>query len=219
MPGNRYPVIAREAWPFLFAGIVITVLAQLLFGVVAFLLILVLVVLLAYFFRDPYRAIPPQPLAVLSPVYGVVTLVEEADEVFLKTRATRIQIDTRIYDPFSLRSPIEGKVCQHWCSAPDAKESRRHFDFHIKSDEGDDVVTAIRLRDIIPHFNVYLHSGERVGHGQRCGYIFFGGLTDIFLPLECKVQVEEGDYVQSGSSILAQLIHSDSTSAIKNKVE
>lgn len=219
MPANRYPIIARESLPFLIAGFLIAVIAQILFGIIAFVICILAFVLLIYLFRDPYRDIPPQPLAVLSPVYGVVTLVEEAEEVFLKTRAIRIQIDTRIWDPYSLRSPIEGKLCQHWCSAPDANESRRHFDFHIKSDEGDDVVTAIRLRDIIPHFHVYLHSGERVGHGQRCGYIFFGGLTDIFLPLECKVHVEEGDYVQSGSSILAQLIHSESTTAIKDKVE
>ncbi|MEM7027052.1 MAG: phosphatidylserine decarboxylase [Pseudomonadota bacterium] len=219
MPGNRYPFIAREAWPYLFAGAVLAIISQLLFGIFVFALCLLIVGLLTYLFRDPYRDIPPSPLAVLSPVYGVVTLVEEADEVFLKSRAIRIQIETRVSDPFSLRSPIEGKLLQHWCSSPDAKESRRHFDFHIQSDEGDNVVTAIRLRDIIPKFHVYLHAGERVGHGQRCGYIFFGGRTDIFLPLECKVQVETGDYVQSGSTILAQIIHSQAASVVKDKVE
>ena len=182
------------------------------------LFILLLIAGLAYLFRDPLRPIPSQPLAVLSPVYGVVTLVEEAEDVRLHTRANRIQIDTRIQDVYSLRSPIEGKVVQLWTSNPCANEARRHFDFHIKSDEGDNIVTAIRLRDIIPSFHVYLHSGERVGHGQRCGYIFFGGVVDIFLPLECKIQVEEGQEVESGSTILAQLIHSEAASVIP-KVE
>ena len=218
MPSNRYPIIAREGWPYLIALLIVAVLCQVLIGTIAFALCLLPLAGLAYLFRDPVRAIPPQPLAVLSPVYGEVTLVEEADEVRLNTRATRIQIHTRIQDVYSLRSPIEGKIMQNWCSRPCANEPRRHFDFHIKSDEGDNVVTAIRLRDIIPAFHVYLHNGERVGHGQRCGYIFFGGIVDIFLPLECKVQVEVGQKVESGSTILAQLIHSEAASVIP-KVE
>lgn len=218
MPSNRYPAIAREGWPFLVALLILAVLCQIFIHTVAMLLVLLFMAGLAYLFRDPFRPIPSQPLAVLSPVYGVVTLVEEAEEVRLHTRANRIQIDTRIQDVYSLRSPIEGKVVQHWTSNPCANEARRHFDFHIKSDEGDNIVTAIRLRDIIPSFHVYLHSGERVGHGQRCGYIFFGGVVDIFLPLECKLQVEVGQQVESGSTILAQLIHSEAASVIP-KVE
>ncbi len=219
MPSNRYTFIARESWIFLFALAIIAIACQFVFGIAYLIICVLLFIVFAYLFRDPYRHIPPQPLAVLSPVYGVVTLIEEADEVFLKNLSKRIQINTRIIDPYSLRSPIEGKLCNHWCSSPDKHESRRHFDFHIKSDEGDDIVTAIRLRDIIRRFHVYLHSGERVGHGQRCGYIYFGGLTDIFLPLECKVQVEVGQHVKSGSTILAQLIHSEAASVIRDKVE
>ena len=97
-------------------------------------------------------------------------------------------------------------------------KSRRHFDFYIKSDEGDDVVTAIRLRDIVRRFHMYLHSGERVGQGQRCGYFYFGGVIDVFIPLESKVQVEVGQYVQSGSTVLAQIIHSEVASVIQNDI-
>ena len=218
MPSNRYPFIARESLPLLILLIGIAVLAQFVLGFIAMLFFLLLAAIAGYLFRDPDRIIPSRPLAVLSPVYGVVTLVEEdEEEIRLGQRALRIQIETRITDVYSLRSPIEGKVIETWCSAPDKNESRRHFDFYIKSDEGDDVVTAIRLRDIIRRFHTYLHCGERVGHGQRCGYLFFGCTVDIFLPLECKVQVEPGEYVESGSSILARLIHSDATTAIQSE--
>ena len=219
MPSNRYPLIAREGWPYLLGLTVVAVLAQLFVGPLLFTLCLLLIFVLAYLFRDPNRSLPSQPLAVLSPVYGIVTLVEEAEEVRLHNRTMRIQIHTRIQDVYSLRSPIEGKVMESWCSQPDKFEARRHFDFHIKSDEGDNVVTAIRLRDIIRSFHVYFHAGERVGHGQRCGYIYFGGIVDIFLPLECKVQVEEGDYVESGSTVLAQLIHSEAATVLQNNSE
>jgi phosphatidylserine decarboxylase len=216
MPSNRYPIIAQEAWPFLFVLIGLAVLAQFLLGLCAFIVVLSILVIFVFLFRDPTREVPSEPLAVVSPVYGVITLIEEAEEIRLHAKTIRVQIAMRWYDIFSLRSPIEGKVMEQWCSSPDKNESRRHFDFHIKSDEGDDVVTAIRLRDIIRKFHVYMHSGERVGQGQRSGYLYFGGLVDVFLPIESKVQVEVGQRVQSGSSVLAQIIHSEAASVIQN---
>ena len=217
MPSNRYPIIAQEAWPFLFVLIGLAVLAQFFLGPTAFVLLLIIVFIFVYLFRDPGRIIPSEPLAVVSPVHGEITLIEEAEEIRLNTKTIRIQIQMRLYDIYSLRAPFEGKVMEQWCSAPDKNESRRHFDFYIKSDEGDNIVTAIRLRDIIRKFHVYMHSGERVGQGQRCGYLYFGGLVDVFLPLESKVQVEVGQYVKSGSTVLAHLIHSEAASVIQNK--
>jgi phosphatidylserine decarboxylase len=61
---------------------------------------------------------------------------------------------------------------------------------------------------------MYLHSGERVGQGQRCGYFYFGGVVDVFMPIQSKVQVEVGQYVEYGSTVLAQIIHSEVASVI-----
>ncbi len=214
MLSNRYPLIAKETWPILALLLSLTVLVQFVFGLLAFMLALLFFLFLVVLFRDPLRVIPSQPLAVVSPVHGIVTLVEESEDVRLKIKSNRIQITMRPFDIYSLRSPIEGKVMEQWYSAPDKHESRRHLDFHIQSDEGDDVVTAIRLRDIVPYFHVYLCSGERIGQGQRCGYVYFGGVIDIFLPIESKLQVEIGDYVCSGSTVLGQIIHSKAASVI-----
>ena len=216
MPSNRYPLIAREAWPILCVLLGLTVLAQFLAGLAAFIVSLIILLITVYLFRDPNREIPSQPLAIVSPVYGIVTLLEEADEVRLHTRTKRIQITMRFHDIYSFRSPIEGKIAEQWCSSPDENESRRHFDLYIKTDEGDNVVTAIRLRDIIRRFHMYLHTGERIGQGQRCGYFYFGGVIDVFIPIDSKVKVEVGQYVQSGSTVLAQLIHSEAVSVIKD---
>ena len=216
MPSNRYPFIAREVWAVLSILLGLTVLAQFLVGSVTFFILLVILSVAVYLFRDPNRVIPSQPLAIVSPVHGIVTLVEEAEEIRLHNKTLRVQITMRAHDIYSFRSPIEGKVIDQWSSLPDKNESRRHFDFHLKSDEGDSIVTAIRLRDIVRRFHMYLHSGERVGQGQRCGYFYFGGVVDVFIPLESKLQVEVGQYVQSGSTILAQIIHSEVVSAIQS---
>jgi phosphatidylserine decarboxylase len=217
MPNNRYPLIAREAWPFLVALLGLAVLAEFFVSSVVFFSILFIFFIAVYLLRDPYREIPSEPLAVVSPAYGVVTLIEEAEDVRLKRKAMRIQVTMRAFDVYSLRSPIEGKVAEHWCSNPDKNEPCRHFDLHIKTDEGDDIVTAVRLKDIIRKFHFYMHLGERVGQGQRSGYLYLGGLIDVFIPLESKVLVEEGQYVKSGSTVLAQLIHQGTASVIKDE--
>ncbi len=216
MPNNHYPLIAREAWAILFVLLGLTVLAQFLLGPVAFIVSFTILSVAVYLFRDPNRVIPSQPLAIVSPVHGIVTLIEEAEEIRLHNKAIRVQITMRTHDIYSFRSPIEGKVMDQWCSSPDKNESRRHFDLFIKTDEGDIVVTAIRLKDIVRRFHMYLHSGERVGQGQRCGYFYFGCVIDVFIPLESKVQVEVGQYVTSGSTVLAQIIHSGVASVIHN---
>lgn len=219
MLSSSYNFIAREAWNSLLLFLVLIVCVYLLTGFILLSLFFFSGFLFfLYLFRDPFRYIPASPLAILSPAYGKVTLIEdEAIEFRLKAKTKRIQIKTRFFDVYSLRSPIEGKVVEQWFSGADKNEPCRHMDFYIKSDEDDDVVTAIRLKDIVRKFYFYCNSGERVGHGQRCGYLYFGGVIDIFIPLESNIQVKVGDYVESGSTILAQLIHSDDVTAIKDK--
>ena len=216
MPSNRYPIIAREAWPLLFLLSGLALLAQFLVGPAAFGVLILPLIAALFLFRDPARAIPASPLAVVSPVHGVVTLVEETEETRLKTRMRRIRLSMRPHDIYSLRSPIEGKVMQQWCDRMEANDATRRMDFYIQSDEGDRLLMAIRHRHAMPRFHLYLRSGERVGQGQRCGYLYFGALIDVFLPLDCKVLVEVGQNVNSGSSVLARLIHAEGATVIGN---
>lgn len=218
MPSNYYPFIARETWLILIIIFGIVLLAKFFSTILLFSLFLAILLIAIYLFRDPHREIPSQPLAVVSPIHGVVTKVSKAKEIRLDVDAIRIRIVMRITDIYSLRSPIEGKVIEQWYNAPSKNESHRHLDFHVQSDEGDNIVTAIRFRNIMHKSHIYLNSGERIGQGQRCGYLCFGGVIDLFLPIESKVFVEVGQFVDSGSTILAELIHSEPQSSIKDQL-
>lgn len=216
MPSNRYPFIARETWSILFVICCLAIIAQFWLGAFAFIFLLVIFFIAIYLFRDPNRVIPSQPLAVVSPVHGIVTLVEDVEEARLQNKTIRVQITMRFHDIYSFRSPIEGKVMEQCCSQPNEDKTRRHFDFYIKADEGDIIVTSIRPKDLVRKFHMYLHSGDRVGQGQRCGYFYFGGVVDVYIPFDSKVQVEVGQYVESGSTVLAQIIRSQAASAIQD---
>jgi phosphatidylserine decarboxylase len=53
----------------------------------------------------------------------------------------------------------------------------------------------------------YIRYGERVGQGRRCGFVHLGGKVDIYLPESCRPAVSVGDWVRSGSDVIANLIH------------
>ena len=213
MVGSRYPFIAREAWVVLavvfFISLILWTQSTPIFSLVTagfFLLFLGLA-------RDPYRPLPSEPLGVVSPVDGVVSLVEVNKDKRLDRRARRIQIKSRFYDVHSLRSPIEGKLSNQWVSELDL---RQHFDFLICTDEGDNILTSCRLSRFLPWHRMYLSTGERLGHGQRCGYIYLGGRVDVFLPADSLVTVKPGDRVVSGGTVIGYLKHAAATKTIRN---
>ena len=219
MPSNHYPFIARESWLTIIIIFAIVLFIKLFFTEPFFLLSLLVLLIVIYLFRDPHREIPSQPLAIVSPVYGVVSKVGEAKEIRLNVNTIRVRIVMRINDIYSLRSPIEGKVVEQWYEPSFKNQLYQHLDFHVQSDEGDDVITAIRFRNFMRRSHIYLNSGERVGQGQRCGYISFGAVVDLFIPIESKILVEVGQHVDSGSTVLAELIHSEPLSSVKDHSE
>ena len=72
-----HPIIAREGWPFIAIGVVLALALSYLgfwiFAVVAWLA----VVFVVQFFRDPPRAVPAQPNAVLSPAQMSLLSVDQ----------------------------------------------------------------------------------------------------------------------------------------------
>ena len=171
-----------------------------------------------YLLRDPQQLVPSSPLAIVSPVYGKVLSVDEFTDPWLHRANKRIRIKMSLLDVYSLRSPIEGKVVNQWTLRPDGQKTRRQFAFLIRGDEGDEVIVAIYLNILSALLlRFYAHSGERLGHGQRCGYLYFGGLVDVLLPENCSIKVDPDIHIESGSGVLAQLVHNEGASVIQDQ--
>lgn len=214
MPSNTYPIIAREGWYLLGILVVLTVLVYLKIGISVTLPLIVLVCITLFLFRDPIRTVPSLPLALVSPVHGKVISIKTVEDPWVPRMTARIRLQMSVLDIYSLRSPIGGKIMNQWSLSPDEEYSDRRFVFWVQTDEGDDVVTDIQLNMLTAQmFDFYLHSGERTGQGQRCGFLKLGGQVDVYVPDNCKINVKPGEYVNSGSDILAHLVHSDSKPA------
>lgn len=212
MPSNSYPLVAREGW--LLIGI-LSVLILLIYFIVDIsyaMQAIPVIIFFLFLLRDPPRDIPSLPLALLCPAHGKVMAVETIDDPWIKRKATRIRLKMSFFDIYSLRSPVEGKVMNQWALRPCEEFPDRNFVLWIKTDEGDDVVMETHLNLLTAFiFRFYVHSGERIGQGQRCGFLYFGGLIDVWVPDNCKISVQQGQKINSGSDVLAYLVHTDSS--------
>lgn len=205
-------LIARPGWVFIAIAALLAWATQHYAGSIIAVPVWVLVALLVFLFRDPEREITSQPLAIVSPVDGRVVAVEECRDVFLDRDAIKITIKMGILNVYCIRSPIEGKVQQRWLSIPVRSQEMKTDDRDsvsawIQTDEEDDVVLSLRKTSAINRPRYYVQSGERIGHGQRCGFVRFGTNVDVYIPANSRVLVEEGQKIHSGSDILGMLVH------------
>jgi phosphatidylserine decarboxylase len=51
----------------------------------------------------------------------------------------------------------------------------------------------------------YVKEGDKVEQGDQFGFIKFGSRVDLYLPLGSKINVEIGEVVKGGKTILAEL--------------
>ncbi|MCK5640019.1 MAG: phosphatidylserine decarboxylase [Gammaproteobacteria bacterium] len=210
MASYRYPLIAREAWLFIIPC-VLAVLAALYFSATNLATIFIfLIFLLLFLFRDPQRKVSSSPLAVVSPVDGWVVSVESVQDEHLQREMLRVVIDMNNLGIYSIRSPMEGKVQRQWYAGATSTEQEKlqsAYAVWVQSDEEDDVLLLLHPSTLKRSPSCYLHTGERVGQGQRCGFVLFGSRVEVVLPANSRLAVKEGERVISGSSVLGQLVH------------
>ncbi len=230
MLAYRYPLIAREGWLWIFIAIVSASAIQLNFGF-ASVPLWVLTFFLIFLFRDPHRKIPALPLGVVCPVDGRITTIEKVFDAYLGRSAICISIKMSFIDVYSVHSPMEGKIIKQWQKGPRqiqssatvkkddtatiAKTSVELMAFaqSIQSDEGDDVVLVIETGTLLPSPHCYVRSGERIGQGQRCGFLRFGTRVDVLVPESTRIDVQTGDKVLAGTGIIATLVRTGADSS------
>ena len=203
MATRIYPLIAREGWLSLIlaGGLAAAVLYQL--GWLWSLPLWAAIAGLLFMYRDPARQIPAMPSAVVSPADGRVITVEAVRDPYLDRDARRVSIRMHPYGVFSTRSPAEGKMLEP--RLPEA--AGMPHGVWLQTDEGDDLVIVMNRGLLRNPPRCYVRFGERVGQGQRCGFITLGSTVDLYLPLNSRVRVHEGDRVHAGADVIAQLVH------------
>lgn len=206
--------ISREIWLTLAIIVTLALLLNFYLGMWWALPLWLLFLLLAYFFRDPVRTIPAEPLAVVAPADGKLTGIDLVPNPFIEGDFLRMRIEMRKSGPFRIRSVVEGKINNRWFLLPgdplpvhQGPVVKLLISNWIQTDEGEDVVMSLRRdhRWFTPRCDI--QAGERVGQGQRCGFIPFGATVDVYIPANSVVKQEVGARLKGGSDVLAHLRH------------
>jgi phosphatidylserine decarboxylase len=162
-----------------------------------------------YFFRDPERAIPLDPGAVVSPADGRV--VEIVDEALDSKMGRRVSIFLSIWDVHVQRAPVAGRIAsvvyrpgKFYGAYRSAASQKNEQNVISMETPGGTLVFKQIAGAIARRVLCWKLQGEEVARGERVGMIRFGSRVDIWLPMDAQVVVRRGQMVKGGSSILAK---------------
>ena len=97
------------------------------------------------------------------------------------------------------------KIMNQWCRGSGGRA--RTLAVWLQTDEADDIVTVLKPGRVLGSLRCYARSGERVGQGQRQGFILLGTDVQVLLPTGVRLRIAPGDKVRAGADIIADLVH------------
>jgi len=196
-------MIVKDAFRFLIPLFVSAAVAFALGLYLAAVLVSVMAVFVAFFFRNPKREIPADPRVIVSPADGKVVKVERVGNV------TRLSIFLSIFNVHVNRSPIAGRI-----EAIDYKSGKFKAAFnHAASVENERNVIMVAQGDIRLVFTqiaglvarrivCWKKVGDTVSKGELIGLIRFGSRVDVLFPAGTEATVQPGMRVRGGSSAI-----------------
>jgi len=189
--------LARRSWMLWLVAILVTLIA----------------LWIAYFFRDPERLGERGVTLVIAPADGRLIMVTEVDEpAFLAARALRLSIFMNVFDVHVNRYPTDGKVAYvnynkgKFINAAAEKSSLENEQMSVGLDTGRARILVRQIAGLIARRIVtYSRLGETVKQGERMGMIRFGSRVDVFIPVASRLRVQVGALTTAGTTVLAEL--------------
>jgi len=174
--------------------------------------LLLLPVAVALFFRDPERSSPSDATLVLAPADGRVMYagdarVEEAPPGQWK----QVTIFLSLLDVHINRTPVAGKVTRVEYQPGSFLPAYRRESFQNERSEiwldhdGTQVVTRQVVGLLARRVVCRVKAGDLVNAGERIGLMKFGSRMDVFVPHTAEIRTRSGDQVQAGTTVLAVL--------------
>jgi len=169
--------------------------------------ILIVVALFCFsFFRDPDRAIPSDPDAVVSPADGRVVVITEEENA--GRPGSRISIFLAIWNVHVNRTPFSGTIAKidyrpgKFLAAWDPKASTQNEQniFTLVTPGGDiefKQIAGLVARRVVS----WKKPGESVFRGERIGLMKFSSRMDVYFDASWKVEVAAGQNVVGGVTV------------------
>jgi len=212
-PPYPHPLIAREGWPFIAGGVLLSLVVAELAGWGWSLPFWLATAFVLQFFRDPPREVPEDPQLVVSAADGRIVAVEKARDPWLERDALKISVFMNVFNVHSNRSPVDGEVRRRWyhpgaflnAALDKASEANERNALWLRTRDDQDV-TCVQIAGLVARRILCdVNAGALLERGQRFGFIRFGSRVDVYLPLDAEVECVLGEKVYAAESVLARL--------------
>ena len=207
--------IARPGYPLIGAAAFVTLIFALVQWRTMAVAALAVTIFIAYFFRDPERAVPAVEGAVISPADGRVVAARSLEHHPLYGGSClQVSIFMSVFNVHVNRAPVAGQVTEvdynpgKFLSAnlDKASADNERNAVTIETENGTRVV-VVQVAGLIARRIICSVAPENeLQRGQRFGMICFGSRLDVYLPPGAHLACAVGDKVLAGTSIVGQLV-------------
>ena len=206
--------IHKEGWKFasiFFLLSLVFLMIWLPLAIVGFLLTFFVI----WFFRDPERITPGNQNKIVSPADGKICLIDKASppaELLPVGNWTRICIFMNVFNVHVNRSPVKGVIEKITykagsffnASLDKASEKNERNSLIIKAN--DKKIIVVQIAGLIARRIIgFTKEGDKIDAGERFGLIRFGSRVDVYLPEGAESDVNVGDKVKAGETIIGSL--------------
>lgn len=174
--------------------------------------ILVLLLLILQFFRNPKRDFSTDDKLVMAPVDGKVVVIEEVFEPeYYNEKRLQVSIFMSPLNVHVTRYPAGGKIVYSkyhpgkylvaW--HPKSSEENERTTVVIRTKNFGDVLYRQIAGAMARRIVNYANEGDNVEQGTDSGFIKFGSRVDVFLPADAKIDVTLNQKVKGGLTTIA----------------
>ena len=176
--------------------------------------LLVFLILILQFFRNPKRHTILDDTTVVSPVDGKVVVIEEVfEKEYFKDKRLQVSVFMSPINVHVTRYPLSGKVLfskYHpgkylvaW--HPKASEENERTTVVVENATYGKVLFRQIAGALAKRIVNYAKTDANAAQGEDSGFIKFGSRVDLYLPLDTKIDVSLNQKVKGGESIIARI--------------
>jgi len=174
--------------------------------------LLILLVAILQFFRNPKRATILNDSHIIAPVDGKVVVIEEVyEKEYFKDKRIQVSIFMSPINVHVTRYALggvvkyskyhPGKYLVAW--HPKASEENERTTIVIENPTYGEVLYRQIAGAMAKRIVNYAKVGETVVQGSDAGFIKFGSRVDLFLPLDSELKIKLHQKVKGGIDIIA----------------
>jgi phosphatidylserine decarboxylase len=175
-------------------------------------LVLLFLIIILQFFRNPVRNVAINDNHIIAPVDGKVVVIEEVFEgEYFKDKRMQVSIFMSPINVHVTRYPVNGlvkfskyhpgKFLVAW--HPKASEENERTTIVVENKVFGEILYRQIAGALAKRIVNYAKEGTKVVQGTDAGFIKFGSRVDLFLPLGTEINVKLNQKAVGGKTIIA----------------